>query len=268
MREHAALRRPGRARRVDDRRGVVGPYGPRSRVERLLGRRRARLAQLAQRQRAVGAAPVSTTRCSRSGHASRMLLDLRELCCVLAEDDARAGVLQDVATLLGGVRVIDGHAPRRPHRAPQVGQRPLRTRARPGSRHGRPARRRGRSSPPAISSAARPTSAYERAWGSRGSGERIATPECEAMAVRSTASRVWGSLPAASVGETVCSVVMSTPGSDRCAGGPAVAWVLQGRDLRAWGGALASATRRAGRAARWLPAGRRAGRAERRAGPP
>ena len=67
VREHAALRRPGRARRVDDRGHVVGPHGRGARGGDRLVQRAPALAQGVQGHRA-GAEPVG--RCGARGRGS------------------------------------------------------------------------------------------------------------------------------------------------------------------------------------------------------
>ena len=117
-------------------------------------------------------------------------------------------------------------------------------------------------SPPAISSAARPTSAYERAWGSRGSGERIATPECEAMAVRSTAGRVWGT-PACGVGRgngLLCGHVYTGVGSMRGGAGGRVGATGPGSPGVGWGARVGHQARRPSSS---MAAGRTTGRTSR-----
>ena len=85
VREHAALRRPGGARRVDDRRDVGG-VGARE-----AARRRTSAIDLAARacagRRATGrrrAPSASRSTCSSSGHSPRIDVDLRQLRRVLA----------------------------------------------------------------------------------------------------------------------------------------------------------------------------------------
>ena len=124
VREHAALRRSRRARRVDDGGHVVGPDVLEARLE-LLGRHLARpRAEVGDRQRASGVRHAHDVLEARQLVAD--LLDLLELPRVLDHDRPRARVLDDVLALPRRVRVVDrdDHAAGGQQRG--VGQRPLR----------------------------------------------------------------------------------------------------------------------------------------------
>ena len=100
VREDAALWRAGRARGVDERGHVVGGDGRHALVDRRLGNLLAARPQLVQRHRAVGPA-LEQDHLAQLGTRVADALDLRELCGVVAEHRARAGVSEDVLALLG-----------------------------------------------------------------------------------------------------------------------------------------------------------------------
>jgi hypothetical protein len=59
VREHAALRRPGGPRRVDDGGDILGPDGPHALIDRLVAHPLAALAQILQRRLALAGAGES-----------------------------------------------------------------------------------------------------------------------------------------------------------------------------------------------------------------
>jgi hypothetical protein len=102
VREHAALGRPGRARGVDDRVGVVGRDGLAALAQLGLVAAAATLAQLVERDR-VGhvAARVDDHEVLERREVLAHLDDLGHLCRVLADDGHRLGVAGDPLALAG-----------------------------------------------------------------------------------------------------------------------------------------------------------------------
>ena len=125
--EHAALRRPGRPRRVDDRVRLVARDGVRAPVQLGGVARAAALAQRVERDRVADVA-------GRVDHDDRLQrrqvvahrADLGDLRRVLADDRARLGVAGDPLALLGRVRRVDRHDDRPGGGDAEVGVRPLR----------------------------------------------------------------------------------------------------------------------------------------------
>ncbi len=146
MREHAALRRPGRPRGVDERERVLRAHTCPPLRELLGGARAPALADLVERDRTErtfacgaavrhGRAAVAGARGAGGGidhdhraQARHLLLDrdyLRELLVVLADDRARAGVGDHPQALFGRVGLVDRHDGRAGRGRAHVGVRPL-----------------------------------------------------------------------------------------------------------------------------------------------
>ncbi len=125
--EHAALRRPGRAGGVDDRRDVVGADRGNARVEVGVGDLRAGRAQLVERHRAAALA-LEAQHVLEAGQRVADLGELRELALVLAEEHAGARVVEHVLALLRRVGLVDRHHDCAGADRAEVGERPLGTR--------------------------------------------------------------------------------------------------------------------------------------------
>ena len=107
VRDHAALRRPGGARRVDEGADVVGR---RPSCSAPPTRRRSAPAPRAERSSieiASSLEPVMRITCSSFGQRVAHGADLLELLVVLDDDRVRVGVLEHVLALLGGVGLVD-----------------------------------------------------------------------------------------------------------------------------------------------------------------
>lgn len=132
--QHTALRRPRGAGCVDDRRGLLGPSEALDVLERVVRHRGGVFAQADQGESGLVAAPEGDDVFEARARVSD-LIDLEELILVLAEDETCARMLEHVAALLGGVRVIDRDNDGPGAERAAVGERPLGTRRR---EHGDP----------------------------------------------------------------------------------------------------------------------------------
>ena len=104
--EDAALRRPGRARRVDERVRVLGLHGRRALGHLVVRAPAAALTQLVERDRAVGRAVEHDDRLEIRQPVAH-LGDLGGLLGVLGEQEARLGVARHPLALLGRVGGVD-----------------------------------------------------------------------------------------------------------------------------------------------------------------
>ena len=105
MRQLDALRRAGRARRVDQRQDVVG-LRPRASAASTSKSGFGRPRRRASASVPSGASPSTTITCSSAG-SSRARLQHRRQVRLLDDRDARAGVADDVADLLGAGGLVD-----------------------------------------------------------------------------------------------------------------------------------------------------------------
>ena len=175
MGEHAALRRPGGAGRVDDRGDVVGADGVEPALQLGLLDLAGAGSQVGDRAWCRRPAPCVHDVLERRAAAAHRL-DLRELRGVLADDRAGAGVGEHVPALLGRVRVVDRHDD-----GAGGQQRGSRRASTPGACSPRIATRSPGSMPsatrpPAISRTALPSSANDHSCHVPSRGKRIAAP--------------------------------------------------------------------------------------------